>query len=230
MALKNFGLVAVVFAVIVLLLKNVSTITFAQPVEIGSIGHYFQSPFQGIPISGESDNSGNLYDEKRKPDESTVKTYDVGVARFGDTSNALYCSYDCYNKNEDSLKFGGKDNYVLSTYAGFKKIYRIVSDADLILYVLDEVRFGHTYIIGIQNAGKFVSYVDTRSLTEQYFNNKLAYKGWEGVMYGDVQVKDNMLILPYHYQLDGHDIVEEGEFRFRWDDNAQRFNVEHIVY
>ena len=220
MAFKNF-LVMVIFAVMFLLSENVSAMTFSQPVKIGYIGHY-RDPYEGMPISGESYNSGKLYPE-RKGFEG--KTYVVGIARFGNGSNALYCSYDC---NDRYLKFGGQDNYVVSLGDGDKKIYRIDSDEGLTLYVLDEVSFVN--IIGRQRDGKWVVYVRGDILTDKYFNGKMAYNGWEGVQYGKFKVERDTVTIPYSYQLDGGEMIEEGELRFKWDDAAQGFSIEKVVY
>ena len=224
MAFKKFW-VMVIFAVMFLLSENVSAMTFSQPVEIGYIGHYFQSPYEGMPISGESYNSGKIYPEREGIGNGG--TYVVGIARFGNGSNALYCSYDC---NDDYLKFGGQNNYVVSLGRGAKKIYRIDSDEGLTLYVIDTFRFGGIDIIGRQKNGKWFSYVDSDVLTDKYFNGKMAYQWIGGVLYGRVHVAGDTVTIPYSYQLDGGEMIEEGELRFKWDDAAQGFSIEKVVY
>ncbi len=210
--------------------SNCFAMTFSQPVKIGSIGHYFQSPWEGLPISGESYNSGKPHNERRKlSDGTSAKTYEVGIARFGNGDDALYCSY---NYKDDYLKFGGKDNYVLSIGRSAKKIYRIDSDEGLTVYVIDTLRFGGFNIIGRQKNGNWFSYVNSKVMTDKYFNGKMAYKGSEGVVYhdGEVKVNGDTIIIPCHYQTERRSSVTESELRFKWDDKAQWFGVQHIVY
>ena len=223
MTSKKF-LVMVMFAVMFLLSENVSAMTFSQPEEIGWIGHYFQSPWEGLPISGESYNSGKPHKEN---DGTSAKTYEVGIARFGNGDDALYCSYDY---KDDYIKFGGKDNYVLSTGKGFKEIYKIDSDEGLTVYILDTLRFGGFDIIGRQRNGKWLYYIDSKVMTDKYFNGKFAYIAIGGVLYGKVKVKADTIIIPYWYQLDGGIEQYNGELRFKWDEKAQCFGVEKIVY
>ena len=228
MAFKKFFMTVLMFAVMFLLSENVSAMTFSQPVEIGSIGHYFQSPYEGLPISGESYNSGKLHNERPEIRKyASGKTYEVGIARFGDGDDALYCDY---NYEDDFIKFGGKDNYVLSTGRSAKDIYKIDSDEGLTVYVIDTLRFGGFDIIGRQKNGAWTYYIDSNSITYKFFNGKLAYKGSEGVIYGTPQVKGDTIIIPYRYQLDRAILSYEGELRFKWDNATQRFGFEKIFY
>ncbi len=198
---------------------------FSQPVKIGCIGHYFQSPYEGLPIGGESYNSGKPHTERSGL--GNAKTYEVGIARFGNDSDALYCYY---NYQDDSIKFGGKDNHVLSTGKGYSEIYKIDSDEGLTLYVIDTTRFGGFNIVGRQKNGDWFSYVDGKLITDKFFNGKMAYNAIGGVLYGKVKVKDDTIIIPYWYQLDEGIEQYKGELRFKWDDAAQCFDIEKIVY
>ena len=218
---KIFGLTLM----LMMIAANCFAMIFSQPQKIGSIGHYRDS-YQGMPISGESYNSGKPYPDRRD-EYNTAKTYYVGIARFGDGENALYCSY---NWKDRYLKFGGKDNYVISLGNELKYIYRIDSDEGLTLYVL---LFGGCNIIGRQKNGQWFSYVDSDVLTDKYFNGKVAANRFtsEGVVYKEdkVTVKGDTIIIPYLYRTDQH-ITTNGELRFKWDDKAQWFGVEKITY
>ena len=84
-------------------------------------------------------------------------------------------------------------------------------------------------IIGRQKDGKWVSYIDSSVLTDKYFNGLQSYKSSDGVHYDSPQIKDDTLIIPYEYQIQ-FKVVTKGEFRFKWDDKAQWFGVEQVVY
>ena len=58
----------------------------------------------------------------------------------------------------------------------------------------------------------------------------MAYNAIGGVLYGKVKVKDDTIIIPYWYQLDEGIEQYKGELRFKWDDAAQCFDIEKIVY
>ena len=219
---KIFGLTLMLMMIAV----NCFAMIFSQPQKIGSIGHYRDS-YQGMPISGESYNSGKPYPDRRDK-YNTAKTYYVGIARFGDGSNALYCSY---NYKDYYLKFGGKDNHVVSIENSLTNISRIDSDEGLTVYVLDFAGHGGFNIIGRQKNGNWFSYVDSDVLTKKYFNGRMAVT-WtdEGVMYSDCKVKGDTIIFPYKYRGDRGAILSEGELRFKWDESAQWFGVQHIAY
>lgn len=217
---KIFGLTLM----LLMMSANCFAMIFSQPAKIGSIGHY-RDPYGGMPISGESYNSG-----KRHTTDGNATTYEVGIARFGDGENALYCSYNWNNWKDGYLKFGGKDNYVISLGVGLRYIYRIDSDEGLTLYVL---LFSGCNIIGRQKNGQWFSYVDSDVLRDKYFNGKIAANRFtsEGVVYEEdkVTVKGDTIIIPYLYRTDQH-ITTNGELRFKWDDKAKWFGVEKITY
>ena len=224
------------FVLLILLLMiapNCFAMTFSQPVKIGGIGFPIQSPYHGFIVNGASYNNGTYYIEKPNSIngiKEDFKTYIKGIACFGNGDNALYCDYN-FNATDhnNAIKFGGNDNYIIFTESLYKTIYRIDTDEGLTIYSIVSISgVEQINIIGRQKDGKWVSYIDSEILTNKYFGGKQAYKSSDGVHYSLLQVKNDTIIIPYKYQL--HKVVTEGEFRFKWDDNAQWFGVEQVVY
>lgn len=205
--------------------------TFSQPVKIGGIGFRIQAPYHGYEVDGATKNNGESYFENGKLIKTPFYTYTKGIAQWGTGNNALFCNYLRSTKENGSfIKFGGKNNYVVSLESQYKKIYKIDTNEGLTLYSI--VRISGTErinIIGRQKNGKWVSYVDSETLTNKYFSGKQAYKAHDGVHYGEPLVQKDTIVIPYKYQLQFR-VAAEGEFRFKWDDAAQWFGIEQVVY
>ena len=86
-------------------------------------------------------------------------------------------------------------------------------------------------MIGRQKDGKWVSYVDSKNLSDLYFSGNEAYKASEGVHYETPQFQGDTMVIPYTFSSEsGRRIVTNGEFRFKWDEVAQWFGIEQVVY
>ena len=149
-----------------------------------------------------------------------------GVIKFGSGDDAIY-----FHQQESSPKYlyGGRN---LQNTFPFLSAYgcdftQIKADKNLTLYMIHEWQFdifGETYVLlGRLSDGSFVKYFDSRDLRKNFFD----------------QVS-NRNYAPYFsgWRLDGDTVVLEykrysgngGEFRFKWDDAAQWFSVEQIIY
>ena len=82
-------------------------------------------------------------------------------------------------------------------------------------------------IRGLWKDGKAVTFVNTNS-TNQYKNRG------EGFFFdrGKITVKSDTICVPFVLKKGdfNNQLVSKGEFRFKWDDKAQWFGVEQIVY
>ena len=223
-----------IFVLIVLLLTISSqcfAMNFFEPVKIGSIGFPVQAPYHYYVVKGASYNSGKPYLETSPLISERISTYEKGIAVFGTGENALYCDY-IYNPNvhENVIKFGGKNNYIISTDSLYKHISKINTNEGLTLYSIVRMSGSERInIIGRQNDGKWVSYVDSRILSDRYFGGEESYKAADGVHYSEPYFQNDTIIIPYKYQLK-FEIAAKGEFRFKWDDKAQWFGIEQVVY
>ncbi|MBR1645440.1 MAG: hypothetical protein IJ685_01560 [Selenomonadaceae bacterium] len=226
--MKKF-FVGVVLSVL-LAAQSAFAMTFQQPVKLGRIGFPVQAPFHGYIIEGATQNDGKAYQEnyKRRNGEY-LTTYTQGIARFAD----LYCKYE-FGKKIFSMDFGGKNNFILTQDGSDKEIFSIGNDAGIKLYVIY-----HTYcvtdlkILGTRKDDKWVVYIDSKKISDKYFGGKDAYKLAGGVLYEVPTCAGDTLIVQYrrwHWSTNGGISEPEGEFRFKWDDNAQWFGVEQVVY
>ncbi|MBR1420747.1 MAG: hypothetical protein IJ575_06825 [Selenomonadaceae bacterium] len=208
-----------------------STVTnamqFSQPEKLGAITSAFQIHLEGVFIHGATSNDGIL---SARSSEST-KSYTKGIARWNDGDDALYCHYD-----SAVALFGSKDvsntvpvNIETYTVNPPGEIFRINSDGGIAVY---SIRFyhrtSHLTIFGRQVDGKWVKYVDSIELSKKYFGGRDSYTDIEGLVYQNVSVDGDTIVVPYFIRTNPDKNV--GEFRFKWDDAAQWFSIEQIVY
>lgn len=171
---------------------------------------------------------GHGLDNSKEP----IKTYVYGIARYGDGDDALYCSYDFNSKDfAHSIKFGGKDDYIIDLDGGYKEIFKINSSNDLSFYVIY-----HYYcvtklnIVGRQKNGKWVSYIDSQDVSKRYFNGKDDYKEDGGVIYDEPICYNDSVIITYRRWHWGGTSEPEGEIRLKWDDKVQWFGIDCKKY
>ncbi len=234
MSCKKFGLVALIFMIMFILSENVAAMTFSKIEKIGEVGFPTQAPYHGFSIRGEFYNSGTPYVEEYNyiDDGTPIKTYTKGTARFGSEPNDLYCKYD-FNLDfpDKPIKFGGKNNYILGLDGSDKDIFSIENNGGIKLYVVY-----HNYcvtqlnILGTQKNGKWVNYIDSKKISETYFGGNEGYKKDGGIIYDVPTCRNDTIVIKYRRWYWKGRSEPEGEFRFKWDDAAQWFGVEHIVY
>ena len=216
--------------------SNCFAMTFSQPVRIGYVGYTPQPTYKGLPIANATYNDGILQNEKISkwyfrdqnidPNSINVKTYVKGVAGWDE----LYCEYDV-STGEGDLKFGGKQNYFLITDTSNKKISKIDTDKGLKIYVLyHNYCYSRLHILGKQENGKWFLYVDSKKISDTYFGGNDGYKKDGGVFYDEPTCNGDTIIVVYRRWHWKGPSEPEGEFRFKWDDAAQWFGIEKIVY
>ena len=199
--------------------------TFSQPEKIGRIGNFDQCPYRGFIIDGASFNDGIKYIPSSDYKYKDVISYIKGNARFGNDDDALYCQYNFDFASRSSKKFGGKNQYVYNDGFFYKDIFKIKSDNGLTLYyLLYSYKYTHFAVIGRFSNGKWVKFFDENYLNKNYFsNNNFPH-------YNDLKCNGDTLIISYRQGYPSKNKENIGEFRFKWDDAAQWFGVEHIVY
>lgn len=220
--------------VILVMSSTCFAMQFSQPVKIGRIGG---TPQGGIWIEGASYNNGTSY-QNGKLGREWGKLYEKGIAVFGNDVDALYMHYNCSSNNRDAYrpKFGDK-NALRTTSLGANEgeavtINLIKNDSGITLYLLygvGSVASTENYILlGRRSDGVFVKYFDTREITKKYFGERL---NWSTIpWYTDFYCKGNKMTIKYKRNPNKQGYVYEGEFVFKWDDSAQWFGVEQIIY
>lgn len=208
---------------LMMLTSNCLAMTFSQPVKIGKAGCPDQAPYPGVVIEGATFNDGSYYTKNGyKPTSESRKTFYKGTACWGNGSDALYCRYDYENR---TFYYGGKNNYIVSIGSAMRIIHKVDTDEGITLYALHYwFHYNHYVIIGRRKDGTWVKYIDTQNINEKYFGKNLYYA--DAPSYKELSCRDNTIIFPYEV----FNSKEKGELRFKWDDKAQWFGVEQIIY
>ena len=222
--MKRF-LMLILSLMVVMIASVCSAMTFSQPVKIGRIGNFDQCPYRGFEIEGATSNDGTRYVPPQNYQYKDKIVYTNGTARFGDGEDALYCYYNFVNPSECVKKFGGKNQYVYVTKFFYRDISKIVTDKKLTLYYLDySYKYTNFAVIGRFADGKWVKFFDSESLDNRYFGkNNFPH-------YNKLKCEGDTLIISYKQGYPSKNKENIGEFRFKWDDKAQWFGVEQIIY
>ncbi len=226
--------------IIIILVFNLLVITgnclaihLSQPQEIGLICG--PEHMGGFMIKGADYNNGN------KIIGGYIKFDDIfgkGIARFGNGSDALYIHYNAYtNKSytsedytQNSCRFGGKDYAnTIANAIDYCTISRISTDGKITFYLLlnggGVAEYADYVLIGQREDGKFVKYFDTANIRKAYLGGL-----WHNSLLQKKYTIGNIFIIEYEYPQNNNNSKKHGEFRFKWDDKAQWFGVEHISY
>lgn len=210
--------------------SNCFAMTFSHIVKIGEIGFPVQAPYHGFIVEGATKNEGVTYNENRERNGKPLTTYINGIACFEE----FYCKYNFKAKNfSESISFGGKDNFILTQDGSYRKIFSVGNDAGLKLYAIYySYRVTDLKILGTQKNGKWVIYIDSKKIDDKYFDGNNGYNGgYIGrVLYDVPTCAGDTLIVTYR-RFNRAGISEpEGEFRFKWNEAAQWFGVEQVIY
>ena len=225
---KIFGFVAL----FILMTSTCIAMTFSQPKKIGEIGFPVQAPYHGIIIEGAVRNDGKFYIEEQEIDGRPVVTFQKGTAVFGFGKNQLYCKYDFDGLHENhALKFGGKNDFVLERGYSYKELFSIPNNGGITLYaVYHNYCVSHLDLIGQYKNGKWVHFLDSKKISDIYFDGKDSYKEESGVIYEVPTCKDDTIIIKYGRWNWTFNPTPEGELILTWDGRAQNFNVTKVVY
>ena len=161
-----------------------------------------------------------------------------GIAHFGEGTDDLYLYYNmekCLNiggnalNNTISEDIWGSDIYQIQ-YSKTSSVYPIYDMKHN--HIGNETRFETRSVYSIYNmkadyiiigreinsfSRQFVKYIDTKEITKRYFSEK-SY-----VIYKNISTQGDSLTIEYQYY--GDKQIVEGEFYFKWDNNAQWFSV-----
>ena len=200
--------------------------TFSQPVEVGN---FIAANIGGFSFRSVSENNGILAKNGRKG------VYERGIARFGNGSDALFFHYKngTYEKRyNDKITAFGSDNIknTINVNVMIPKLYKINSDKGITFYSINDSydlpeEFTYT-LLGRQTDGKWVKYFDTNELVKKYFGANQSY--W----LKELRVSGDTIIVYYELFSGGNyrNSTNRGEFRFKWNDKAQWFGVEQVIY
>lgn len=160
--------------------------------------------------------------------------YNKGIARFSNGDDALYLHYN-YNYSDSYERLGGKDfKNTLDFHTGNSyEIFKVTTDSGYTFYLLRDsiVDIENAYFIFIARKpdGSWIKFFNTEEIRKKYIAQLPIYSF-------EAATNKDTIILRYHVSENAHYIAknydpnEHGEFRFKWDDKAQWFSVQHIKY
>ena len=213
--------------ILTMIASNCLAITFSQPVEIGNFGANMRSG--GISIK----NASYVSEQPKKIYNSLI--YSNGVARFGNGAEALYVHYG--NSNNGIYKIGSNDiKNTLDIKLLWASIFKINSKNEQPMYFIrrddsiPEIHYQYV-LIGRGLDGSWKKYFDTEELCRKYMGRS------SNVAIQKIELINDMIIAYYarsNYEYDhnfyARKVNERGEFRFKWDNKAQWFGVEQVIY
>lgn len=207
--------------------SNCLAMTFSQPVKLGSIWlDTAGKRGNGYLIEGALSNKGNYYTRYNK---NNKQSFSNGIAQFGSSTEVIFVHYSMNESgiNSNGAFFGSNNdsNAVRIPIWEVANIFQINTNEHFIFYSIDTGYggVGHCTVIGKKENGVWVKYIDTQAITEKYLGKTSVGK----IFCSTPSCKGNQIIVQYNVF---NEPVIRGEFRFKWDDKAQWFGVEQVVY
>jgi len=214
---------------LMMIASNCLAMTFSQPIEIGWIGiSQVSKGAGGFMFKNETYNNGSYYTGYKKDNKDS---YGKGNVQFGNGSDSLYVHYDAYKQNKNRVNVGSNNisnTVVLDVFNTW--IYKISTDEGITFYAFREWYGPDSdwIIVGKKNDGVWVKYFYTNDVTKKYFAP--SRHGASSANYGIPTCNGNTIIIRYGINGASGDKKPSGEFRFKWDDKAQWFGVEQVMY
>lgn len=208
--------------------------TFSQPINLNAyaVQSSISNIKRGFVIKNATRNEGDVSFKATSSFDGKMRTYySKGIACFGESEDALYAHYDV-KKDSRNVYFGSKNyNNTFPIFGMFEfqgeNIYKINTDEGIVVYLIEsggEIPGLSYYLLGRRKDGIWVKYIDTDDIIKNYFGRTF-------LMCNLKKVNDNTIIFKFR---SGHRVSDakyiEGEFRFKWDEAAQWFGVEQVVY
>ena len=217
-------------AILMMISSSCLAMTFSQHVKLGSIV-FINAP--GFSFHDVTSNNGTKIESRR-----AGNYFSQGVARFGDGNDALFFHYKQVTREKrynDMITAFGSENIRNTVNITIKmpRIHKINSDNGIIFYLIEDgndlAEEDRYTLIGKKKDGTFIEYFDTDKIRKRYFGQQ-----WQGIWFKSLKANENTIIINYQRNLDGRVMGrtadENGEFRFKWDEKAQWFGVEQVIY
>lgn len=224
--MRRFVLLAVMLIGCMIYSGTVFAMQFYQMEKIGSIGVSQRNG--GIRIDNFIYNSGKYFN---KYDKNNTTSYDKGFAKFGKGDEALYIYYNSYQKEPSRMRVGTEDvNNTIVMNMLWDSLFRVKASNGKVFYCIN-FAYGpdsQWCIVGCHSNGKFVKYIDTEEISKRYFGITTTQTGAPFVIYNKLRCDGDTIFIEYTSAHRDEGI--KGEFRFKWDEAAQWFSVEQVVY
>lgn len=213
-----------VLSILVVCMGNALAMQFYQPEELGYISFYMAQN-GGAYFQGESNVTGKYH---RSSIGIGREYYGQGIVKYGSGRDVIYIHYDTTEPYYCNARVGSKDiGNTVEVFLQSDTVKRIRTSDDITLYVFEYAHsFQHFYtIIGKIPSGKFVKYIDSRDIASRYYGEKAN----RSIQFQNFICSGDTIVIPYAFY-HGTYIEKVGEFRFKWDEDAQWFGIEQVLY
>ena len=228
-------MIKIITCILTMILLMFSQVTFAMNMSsMNKVGEVFRLPDCGIVINIALSNHGKqLMNNGKEWKVNGGKTvWESGIASFGNTDHPLYLTYNTgVAGGKTYFSDLNKTKRILQYVAVRTDIYTVKNDNNIVLYFLEAVEqynWGpHRYILcGYRQDGKFVVYFDTNDIIKNYdiSNGDNKYLSLKPISNG------NSIKIVYNVHHNRRDNTNDGELIFKWDESAQWFSVDHVIY
>lgn len=213
-----------VLSIFVLCIESASAMQFFQSEKLGYISFYMAQN-GGVYFQGESNVNGKY---RSSSNGAGREYYGKGLVKYGSGHDAMYIHFDTSEPYHCNARVGSKEiGNTIEVFLQSDTIKRIKTDAGITLYVFD---YSHSFqrfytIVGVTPSGKFVKYIDARVITSKYYGEGAK----KSIQFQNLICSGDTIIIPYAFYY-GTYIENIGEFRFKWDENAQWFGIEQVLY
>lgn len=224
-------MIKIITCILTMILLMFSQAAFAMNISsINKVGEAMRLPDGGIVTDNALSNHGRkvMKNGKEWKVNGGKPVWESGVATFGDTNHPLCLSYGLLGTYFSDMN----KTKVISQYITVgTNIYNVKNDNNMILYFLEATEaynWGpHRYILcGYRQDGKFVVYFDTNDIIKNYniSNGDNKYLSLKPIFNG------NSIKIVYNVHHNRRDNTNDGELIFKWDESAQWFSVDHVIY
>lgn len=229
--------VVILIALILIMSSNCVAMTFSQPMQIGKIMY---------PPNGDMVIENATYTSSKPTGKfQNLVTYPYNtVIKFSNEENSIYVHHKSGYKE---IPYFGDENIEnsiqIETGLYGVNIFQLKNDGSIKLYLLQtqeaSANFVNWVCIGKKDE-KWIKYFDIRDIRKQYFgeNNWRYYTfalylekiTYDKYTYPIIYCKDDTIIIEYQKSESNINGYTKGEFKFKWDDKAQWFGIEQVVY
>lgn len=222
-------IIIIVSAIVMLLVTSAcSAMTISQPTCIGTAigvnigGFWFKNEISNL-------SQGPL---------TRKKAHTKGIATFGDNNKKLYLHYKTYgydyNTSPQVSRYGSASSEnAIQIDTLDNTIYMLKTNENITLYIIysdyDIAGDDNFTIIGERADGRFVKYLVTDTIFENYYGERDVRRSY---FVDDFIVRGDTIVFYYSRSdiANVRPVPRLGEIRCKWDESAQWFSVENVVY
>lgn len=205
----------ILLTIMLLIFSSTTFAWYSQPELIGEF-RYDNNRDTGFHFMKADSNQGTRHYSKVR--QAYTDGFTHGLATF---DNGKLFVYYKYSMMRNLCKIGEEKNWMIAAIAN-NKLYKIVNDKNRVYYLMTiaEGEGDRFVLLGKRANGKYTIFVDSDNISQRYL-------GTESVMYEDVTVNDDYIMVGF--SIFSRENITRGRIRMYWDasDNWFRFNIDY---